>query len=87
MLREQLVQLTKRKAESKVKVRFAPDLTPDQVLDHYANQSDVHDYLCAAPWTRLNIAATGEVFPCFNYRIGKRAPRATHEVVEQRKVS
>jgi MoaA/NifB/PqqE/SkfB family radical SAM enzyme len=70
ILEEQLNLIHQTAMEAGVKVRFLPDLTTKQILDHYACRLDIKHYLCTAPWTGLNISATGDVFPCLNHRIG-----------------
>lgn len=70
VLQEQLRLVGERAAKSGATVRFSPGLTAAQIQSHYANEVSMHDYTCAAPWTGMNISPQGEVFPCFNYRIG-----------------
>jgi radical SAM protein with 4Fe4S-binding SPASM domain len=70
VLEKQLHRLKERAAKSSVMVRVVPDMTIDQMLNHYASMEDVHGYTCVTPWTGLNVSATGDVFPCFNYRMG-----------------
>ena len=70
LLEEQLRKVKESAAKSGVRLRLSPDLTSRQIRSHYANQIDLGDYLCLSPWTGMNVSATGEVFPCLNYRIG-----------------
>ena len=70
MLREQLEQLDRTSSDDAPSIRFSPGIVPDEIIAHYANKLDVRSYTCGAPWSGLNVSAYGDVFPCFNYRMG-----------------
>jgi len=80
VLEDQLHLISERAARSRVKVRFSPDLSGSEILGHYANQLDMHNYMCFAPWAGINVSPRGEVFPCLNYRIGSVRERPLMEL-------
>lgn len=70
VLHKQLHMLRQMQSEGGPKIRFSPGIPIDQFVAHYANALDVSSYTCSAPWSGVNVSAYGDVFPCFNYRIG-----------------
>ena len=69
-LRRQLKHLDQMRSDGNPVIRFSPDIPYDEIVAHYANTLDVRSYTCRAPWSGVNVSAHGDVFPCFNYRIG-----------------
>jgi MoaA/NifB/PqqE/SkfB family radical SAM enzyme len=69
-LRSQLQHLDQMRSDSGPTIRFSPNIPPQEIVAHYANKLDVRSYTCGAPWSGVNVSAYGDVFPCFNYRIG-----------------
>jgi MoaA/NifB/PqqE/SkfB family radical SAM enzyme len=70
LLRSQLEIIESRSADQGPVVRVSPALTPSQIVSHYANAFDIRQYFCTAPWSGINVSPYGDVYPCFNYRIG-----------------
>ena len=69
-LQGQLQYLGQVRSDSEPVIRFSPNIPPGEIVAHYANKLDVRSYTCYAPWSGVNVSAYGDVFPCFNYRIG-----------------
>lgn len=69
-LQRQLQRLRQIRSDGGPTIRFLPNLPIDEIVSHYTNRLDVRSYTCFAPWSGMNVSPYGEVFPCFNYRIG-----------------
>lgn len=69
-LRGQLQRLSQMQPDGGPVIRFLPNIPIEEIVSHYANRLNVRSYTCYAPGSGVNVSAYGEVFPCFNYRIG-----------------
>jgi len=79
-LREQLERLSQMPSDNGPVIRFSPNIPIEKIESHYANELDVRSYTCSAPWSGINVSAYGEVFPCFNYRIGSLRENSLREL-------
>ncbi len=69
-LEGQLRRLDQMRSDGAPAIRLSPNIPRGEIVAHYANELDVRSYTCYAPWSGVNVSAYGDVFPCFNYRIG-----------------
>ena len=54
-----------------LKVTFVPDTYSEQDFIDYYSDNLVKDKLyCKVPWCMIYISANGDMYPCFNYKIG-----------------
>jgi radical SAM protein with 4Fe4S-binding SPASM domain len=60
-----MVRIKGRAHRDGVQVRFTPDLSRDQLRDHFAGASLVGKVSCIQPWLRSRIDPWGQVYPCW----------------------
>jgi MoaA/NifB/PqqE/SkfB family radical SAM enzyme len=69
-LQGQLQHLNQMHSNGAPVIRFLPNIPREEIVAHYENRLDVRCYACGTPWLGANVSPYGDVFPCFNYRIG-----------------
>lgn len=70
VLGEQLHRLGQMRSDGAPAIRFLPSIPAREIIAHYEDSLDVRSYSCSTLWSGVNVSAYGDVFPCFNYRIG-----------------
>lgn len=54
----------------KTNVKFVPPFNRNDLTDYYSGRVSLNKYICKLPWSSMRISPFGDVYPCFNYRIG-----------------
>ena len=80
VLEEQLNNIQKLAAKSRVRVRVLPKLPMPSILEHYANRLEPAGHACVSPWTTMYISPSGCVYPCLNYYVGNIRQQSFREL-------
>ncbi|QPJ66776.1 MAG: radical SAM protein [Candidatus Nitrohelix vancouverensis] len=71
LLREQLDLLEAKSRGFNCQLRFSPnDITPEEIVRYYSNESSYKDYRCHISWSKVAFSAYGDVHSCPHYRLG-----------------
>ena len=71
VLRKEIRRIRKAASDKDVNVKFVPvTFSEDDLVDYYSQKIDYSRCGCRVPWYMMTISPEGEVFPCYNYRIG-----------------
>ncbi len=71
ILRESIEKIKKTAMKLDVNIRFVPEsFTENDLIDYYSQKIDYSRCDCRLPWNLMYISPSGEVYPCFNYKIG-----------------
>ncbi len=65
-----LIELKSAAVDSKVSIRFNPEMPIERMADRYQNRFRSEYFYCDTAWTVLHIGPFGHVYPCFTYSMG-----------------
>ncbi len=64
-------KIRKTAKSANLKVTFVPDTySDDDFIDYYSANLATDKFYCKTPWNLSYISANGDMYPCFNYKIG-----------------
>ncbi len=64
ILKEQLRRILNKK-NKKVQIRFSPEVSPSEIINHYLNRVNLKYYHCFSAWSRLYIHPYGHSSLCY----------------------
>jgi MoaA/NifB/PqqE/SkfB family radical SAM enzyme len=65
-----LDNVNKRSEKTGVNVKFVPTMNNEDLINYYSKKISLEKYTCKLPWSSIRISPFGDVYPCFNYKIG-----------------
>lgn len=65
-----LNNVRKRSEKMGVNVKLVPAMNNEDIINYYSKKISLEKYTCKLPWSSIRISPFGDVYPCFNYKIG-----------------
>jgi radical SAM protein with 4Fe4S-binding SPASM domain len=70
-LKKALKKIKETARRRNITAKFVPDtFSETDLIDYYSQKIDYSRCDCRLPWNLMYISPGGEVYPCFNYKIG-----------------
>lgn len=78
---ERFIENIERESKSrKLNTKFVPPLKKEDLIDYYSGRVSLNKYTCKLPWSSMRISPFGDVYPCFNYKIGNVRKNTVQEL-------
>lgn len=75
-----LGKIRKKSKDLKLNVKIVPPLKRDDLIGYYSGEISLGKYTCKMPWSSMRISPFGDVYPCFNYKIGNVRENSVSEL-------
>ena len=69
LIDKEITKSEKKAKKMNVNLRYIPFRKKD-MIDYYSGGVSIEKYICKLPWSLMYISPYGDVYPCFNYKIG-----------------
>lgn len=70
ILETEIEKIRSKAKQNNVNVAFSPRFQAHELIDYYKNKIFLNEWTCRSPWSIIRINPYGDVYPCFNYKIG-----------------